>query len=428
MNAQINMNNIALGTCANISTSDKFKFIPLLDAAGFNKHVDNLIGQQKDFIYLLDKCFEKQQNAIIRITGCAGTGKTFTVINTSHFLNCHVLKLTPTNELANQINGCTIHSALRLDWQPGSILDSVTQEIEQLEYDPEYISKSLLASQEIVLNCNCFPNMVIIDEVGMIPFWLIHKIIQYFFQTFSPIIIILMGDRYQLRPVRCNFNIFNTNMPDLTFHDLDFSESNKRFEPSYKIIMDKLVSLIRLGEVQNDFEKVYDFIKMTFNQIDYMTETLMNRASQILAYKNATVDLYNQQYLSLGPKIHIPQIIDNIAYLDNKISLKPNCNIITTYKTNIPKGTRLIFEYHDAKEDALVCWLKKEKHCIYRNQSDGHFPVALAFATTVHKYQGSTIENDIIIDFDYNDNVYFMYTALSRVRSLLQIIGILHIK
>ena len=425
----MNINNIALGTSTDVSTSDSFKFIPLLDSTGFNKHVNNLIGQQKDFVYLLDKCFEKQENIVIRISGCAGTGKTFTAINTCNFLNCQVLKLTPTNELATQINGYTIHSALKLQWQPGSVLDTIANEIEKLEYDPEYLSKSLTLSQDICLyELNCFynPNVVIIDEVGMIPFWLVYQIIQYFFQNFSPIIIVVMGDCYQLRPVRCNFNIFNAPMPDITFHDLDLSESNKRFEPSYKIIMDKLVNLIKLGECQNNFEGVYNFVRNTFHQIDYMNEDLINKAAQILVYKNATVDLYHQQYLSFGSKVHLPQLINGCVIFEDVITLKPNCKIITTQKTHLLKGTRLIFLSYYPEEDSLVCLLNNEKEFITRK--DGQFPISLSYATTVHKFQGRTIENDIIIDFDYNNDVYFMYTALSRVRSIHQIIGVLHIK
>lgn len=390
------------------------------------------MGKQIEFVSLLDMCFKDDTNCVICVSGSPGAGKTFTVVQTCFFINDYVLKLAPTNALASQIKGRTIHSGLQLAWGVGSCLQSVTDQIQELEYDPKYIEKSLKLSEQITLKSDYFPKVVIIDEVGMVPFWLIYRIIRYFFENSTSVIVVVMGDRYQLRPVSCKYNIFNVVLPDIHIRHLDLSSFNKRFDDSYRGIMDSIMSLIREGETEGNFEHVYDYIRSTFPVIDYMTETLLKKTKKILAHRNSTVALYNRQYLSLkdSAKINLPQVKDNVVYKNVKITVKPFCEIVTIEPTReLPKGTRLTFCSYDPDADILNCYHDhKIPVSIKRNKNSGMFPIELAFATTVHKYQGSTIDAKVIIDFDYNEDVYFMYTALSRVRSLDQIIGILHIK
>lgn len=435
METKTNIDEVAPNASADIPPSGKFKFIQLLNPTGFDKHFRKLIGQQTRFVYLLDKCFKDDTNCVICISGCAGAGKTFTVVETCHYINASVLKLAPTNALASQIGGLTIHSGLELRWHVGSNLHTITECIKDMEYDPDYINKSLNLSEQIRLhemNCAWRPKIVIVDEVGMIPFWLVYQIVRYFFDNFSPVVVVVMGDRYQLRPVGCKLNIFNVDLPTISIRHCDLSDINKRFDPSYKIIMDTITSLIRAGEGDDgNFEPVYEYVKRMYTNIDYMTETLLRKTKKMLAYTNTTVSRYNRQYLSLDAanNVHLVQVRGGVIYKDVKITVRPRCEVITTLQTVIPKGMRLTFVSYDPNEDALECLdYNKTRIVVQRHKQTGMFPIELAFATTVHKYQGSTIDDDVIIDFDYNDDVYFMYTALSRVRSLSQVIGILHVK
>lgn len=440
METKTNVDNVAPNASANVPPSGKFKFIQLLNPTGFDKHFQKLIGRQTRFVYLLDKCFKDETNCVICVSGCAGAGKTFTVVETCRYVNAPVLKLAPTNALASQIGGLTLHAGLELRWHVGSNLNTITESIKEMEYDPDYIEKSLNLSEQIrlhELSCTWSPKIVIVDEVGMIPFWLIYQIVRYFFDNFSPVIVVLMGDRYQLRPVNCKLNIFNVELPAISIRHCDLSDINKRFDPSYKVIMDTITALIQSGEGKGEgiaavnFQPVYDYVKRTYPQIEYMTETDLRKAKKILAYTNATVSRYNRQYLSLesASNVHLAQVREGVMYKDVKITVRPRCEVITTRPTVVPKGTRLTFVSYDPNEDALECLDDDEKRVVVqRHKQTGMFPIELAFATTVHKYQGSTIDEDVIMDFDYNDDVYFMYTALSRVRSLSQVIGILHVK
>lgn len=429
MESQSNKQNLVLNTSANISPTTEFKWTQLTDTTGFNKHFQQLTNEQKQFVYLLDKCFKTNTNSIVLVSGCPGAGKTFMVVETCFYLNMEILTLAPTNSLATQIRGMTIHSGLKLDWSDTSRLYSIEGCIDEMEIDQHYVENCLQLSEPIAkfeLFCEWEPKIVIIDEVGMIPFWLTYQIIQYLNTHFSPVIIVMMGDKYQLRPVKCKLNIFNANMPNIRLETINLT-GNKRFEKSFKIIIDRIMYLISEGEKIDNFDNVYDYIKNTFPKIDYMTETLLTQCHRILAYKNESVAKYNKQFLELnGSKIHIPKIENNIVLKNDFITLKPNCEIITTQRCTIPKGTKMKFLSYDARSDTISCLCDGD--AVHLKRMNGQFPIKLAFACTIHKFQGSTIENNVIIDFDYSDDVYLMYTALSRVRSVSQIIGILHIK
>lgn len=423
MESQSNIGNIILDTATNSFSTGEFKNTQLIDTSGFNKHIQKLTSEQKKFIYLLDKCLGENTNSVIVVSGSPGAGKTFTVVQTCHYLNMQVLKLAPTNALASQISGFTIHHGLNLSWGEDSKLHKITQTIKDLDPDENYLTNCLHLSKPIAryeLKCAWEPTVIIIDEVGMIPFWLVYQIIQYFFQ--KPVVIVLMGDRYQLRPVECKYNIFNIDIPGLTPHTIDLT-GNMRFTESFKATIDQLMNCIRIGEKTGNFESVYKFIEETFPQIDYMTKTLYSKCNRVLAYTNEAVNKYNCQYLELeGPKIHLPRIEMGKVYKEDCVILKHKCTVIVTEKSVVPKGTHLIF--HSYKPDKVYC-LYRDRLVVIPRQREGRFPLKLAFASTIHKFQGSTIDDNIIIDFNQCKDVYLMYTALSRVRSLKQIVGVM---
>lgn len=432
METHLDNNQITLQARADGITPWIFKFIPLIDATRFNEHFQKLEKKQQEFIFLLDECLKEKKNCVISVSGCAGAGKTFTVVETCKLLKLSVMRMAPTNSLASQIGGTTIHSGLGLSWGGDSELAEVTKNIQSLDaMNDDYIFKSLTLSQSICekeLYCPLKPDMVIIDEVGMIPFWLTYQIIQYFFKHFNPVIIVLMGDKYQLRPVECHMNIFNAILPNISLREIDLSTVNKRFDSSYNDIINQLMNFIRLGERTMEFNQAFDFIRKTFKVIDYMTEPLLKETKSVLAYKNATVNRYNEQYLNLdGKKVKLVMIVDDKVFPDKYVVLKQDCDIFITQRTMYPKGTRLKFRFYDSNSDKLVCEYLNSVVTISRCPCSGMFPVQLGFACTIHKYQGSTIDHSVIIDFDYCSDVYLMYTALSRVRSLSQVIGVLHI-
>ncbi|GIY41335.1 polyubiquitin [Caerostris darwini] len=79
-----------------------------------------------------------------------------------------VLKMAPTGKLAKSINGYTIHKAMNLEWGPTSALQNISEKIDQLEKDENFINKCFELSLPILeteLNCYFNPQIVVIDEV-----------------------------------------------------------------------------------------------------------------------------------------------------------------------------------------------------------------------------------------------------------------------
>lgn len=424
MNVENDKNNLILDTRTERGTSSIFKYINLINSVGFDKHCDQLTESQIKFIDLINNWFRERSNLVCVVTGGPGTGKTFTVVESLKYVDVNILKVAPTNKLARAIHGLTIHTGFKLGWEEGTYLHNVYELIQELEVNEEYVSSCLSSSSiisEVALNCP-FQNIeiVVIDEIGMVPFWLTYQIIVYLFKKFNPLLIILMGDENQLRPVGCLYNIFDVQLPNIPMTLLNFNENN-RFTPEYKVIIDNLK--------QNLNQNVVDCVRNHFPIYENMTESLFKKCNKILAYRNKTVDRYNDQYLDFieGPNILLINVMYNKS-LEGAIRVKRGCKVRSTTNADIQKGTDMIFLGYDNKIDIIFCELfDKKQVALSRNKFTGNFPIEVAFATTIHKFQGDTIDDYIIIDFDHNTDVHLIYTALSRVKSMDQIIGIINI-
>ncbi|XP_015931161.1 ATP-dependent DNA helicase pif1-like [Parasteatoda tepidariorum] len=429
MNSQMHNTNVILNTPTESGTSRVFKHIDLLDPSGFDKHCKSLTPSQLEFVHLIQEWFQAPHPLVCLVTGGPGTGKTFTVIQTLYFVNANILKVAPTNKVARAIRGMTIHTAFQLKWVEGTRLHSISETINGLdnkdfEHDA-YISTCLKASADISekeLNCPYSDlHMVVIDEIGMVPFWLTYQLIVYLFKTFRPLLIVLMGDEHQLRPVRCSYNVFDVNLPDIPMKRITLTENN-RFTPEYQVTIEQLKILI------NHFEQMTHYVRCHYPVYNYMTETLFRKCNAILAYQNNSVARYNEQYLDLlpGPSILLLKLSTPQTF-EEAIRVKMGCRVMSTSNKNVPKGTVMTFISYDNKNDTITCQLSDEKFVtLLRSSYTSNFPIEMAFATTIHKFQGDTIDHSIVIDFDYATNAHLVYTALSRVKSLHQILGIVH--
>lgn len=344
------------------------------------------------------------------------------VIETLKYVNANILKMAPTAKIALKIGGLTIHSAMKLKFGKSSLFEKITSDIEKL--DPshsDYIKKSLDISKEFYkcINCSRNPHIVVIDEIGMLPFYLTYQIIQYFFSFGVPKLFILMGDEHQLKPVKCQFNIFNTKI--LEYKKL-YLEDNHRFTANYNSVIKFLKNLMDEGNI----ECFITYINNTYPILNDIYESTLKQCHHVLVHTNEAVEKYNNFYIENlpGPTIIIPKIEDGVVCMQNSIILKKNCEIFVTQNCIVPNGNILTFISHDLEKDVLVCEDSNSSVDIRRGKL-GQFPVSVGFASTIHKFQGETINGSLLIDFDGNTTeMNLIYTALSRVRSMDQIVGI----
>lgn len=418
---------MAVDACTNEIPVGFFKSIPLYDIGGFYEHVNTLTKQQKVFPSLLNDWFQAPSNDIIVVSGSPGSGKTFTVIETLMYVDTQILKMAYTAKTACSIGGSTIHSTLHLKWDESSFLYNLISDIQKInDEDEDYKTKCLNLSKMLQdhLACMYHPRIIVIDEVGMISFWLTNEIVKYFFtQSTDPKLIIMMGDEFQLKPVDCKYNIFN--IKTFPFKMMQLSD-NKRFTPDYNVIINQLKDLMR----QKNEDDFFAYISATFPILENAYDYHLKECNRVLVYTNETAKKYNNFYIEQlpGPRILFPKIKNgHVLHPNDFITLKKNCDIVVTRNCIVPNGTFLKFIEYDNIHDLLVCQNPNEntKVSLSRDFYSKNFPIAVGFATTIHKFQGQTInEPKILIEFDQSRDMHLIYTALSRVRSMDQIIGV----
>ncbi|KAG8173832.1 hypothetical protein JTE90_016321 [Oedothorax gibbosus] len=143
---------------------------------GFQKQVDTLTPSQLAFPYLLHAWLLQPAHQLVLVAGGPGSGKTYTVTQCLNHVQIPQLRMAYTARVACKMQGQTIHSALKLDWSKESALDKLFKELE-LETDSQVcIQKSNGLMQEF--RCFARPQVVIIDEIGMVAHWLVYWIIQ----------------------------------------------------------------------------------------------------------------------------------------------------------------------------------------------------------------------------------------------------------
>lgn len=387
---------------------------------GFDKHVTTLSESQQAFPYLLDEWIKHPEQMVVIVAGGPGSGKTYTVTSCLDRINVPQLRMAPTARVAQRIGGSTIHSALRLNWSKGSVLSQLEKELQHETNSDVCIKKSAVLLSEF----NSYaPDIVVIDEIGMVSFWLVHWIIQYFFSHERPLLFIVMGDPNQLRPVKASDNVFGIPL-HYQIKRIDLYES-KRFTPDYLPIIEKLRKYVD----DHDETGCFTYICSYFPVVEEINSDILKKCTRALVYLNSTVESYNKFYLKRlikGEKICLKRKpFDNIHSID----VKTGCLIFVTQNTMVAKnGTPLIFLkfVESEKCDYVEC-----KHLdsddvvkLYRNQY-GDFPIVVGFAGTIHKFQGDTMDDAAIaINFNGNRDLHLVYTALSRVRSMKQIVAI----
>lgn len=397
-----------------------FESIRTWNDTRFYKHVNTLSENQRRFLTLLNAWFKSKLNDIILISGSPGSGKTYLVNETLKHVNANILKMAPTAKIALKIGGLTIHSALRINFSESSLFKKIISDIEKLDdEDDDYIIKSLNISKEVRKCMQCYQNpaIILIEEIGMIPFWLVYEIFQYF-SCNPPKLFIFVGDKHQLKPVKCNFNIFNTKILD--FKNI-YLEDNKRFTTDYNSIINCMKNLMDQG----DELRFFNYINETYPILNDVNECTLKECNRVLVHTNETAEKYNNFYIETlpGPKIIIPKIVNGTVYTQDNITLKKNCDIFITQNCVVPNGTFLNFISHDLEKDVLVCKYSNSSVYVARGKF-GQFPVTVGFASTIHKFQGETISENLLIDFDKSVEMNLIYTALSRVRSMDQILGV----
>lgn len=395
--------------------------------SGFNKHYLTLTASQKQFADLVLNWLKDLRNLLVIISGGPGTGKSYAVKNTLDFLNTVQLKMAPKAKNACSLGGRTIHSALNLAWTDDSPLKQIESLVEHVEEETLYLAQSQVIQK--AFQCPISPTIIIIDEIATVNAWLVYWMIDYFMtRTPYPLLFVVMGDSYQLNPVKCKYNIFSLTCLEklCEVRRLHFTEG-KRFTPEYEGIIRRLKEFIN----EENEMGLFEFLNEKYPIVEAISRKMILEVDRILCYRTRIADYYNKIYVDhkmAGEPMQLNLSPDRHLEDTNYFNVKPNCLVRVTRNgySNVCNGTELLFKAYNETRDEICCIDAHSQNEVWvRRCSKWSFPIELAFAGTIHKFQGETLnETQILIHFGGSRDLRVIYTALSRVRSMSQILAV----
>jgi len=355
------------------------------------------------------------------LTGSAGTGKSYTIKKIIEHFDRNNVKygLTAlTGCAATLINGNTLHSYLCLG------IDKKLNEIYKdiLNFKPKY---NKLKELEVL----------IIDEISMMNNELIElidnlfKMIKNNDKIFGGIQLILIGDFHQLPPVNGNYCFTSDVWDKLNLRKVILKELIRQKEDTE---LQEILEEMRTGKISdNSFEKLNNLKNTIFNgdikptklyPINVNVDKINENAFKKLLKKN------NNNFKTYEAFSKYPD--KNIRNYDISLTLNAQIMVIRNISTeeHLVNGTRgIVTELND--KSVVIKDIDNRIHTInyhtdinknVKNQIS-FMPLKLAYAISIHKSQGSSIN---CLELDLGDDIFVSgqaYTALSRGTNLKNI-------
>jgi ATP-dependent DNA helicase PIF1 len=364
------------------------------------------------------------------ITGPAGTGKSVTLRKIISSLTQNERKFGVTSTTGNSailIGGKTLHSYLGI----GLAKDSAEDIFRFVRYKLSHVAKKL---REI--------DTLIIDEISMLDAELFDKISRYLCllrksdKPFGGIQLILTGDFCQLEPVvgdycfkasewsRLNLKVIKLQQQIRQDGDSEFQEilSKLRYGRCDDTILTRLKSL-----KDTDFNGVIPTILYsknvdvdTINRVEYLKLLSTGVETKRYSYINHGTSSDKPKIVNWANSLNIPELIE--LCVDSQVLVTANID----QKSGIVNGTRGVVV--ELKPKSVVIKLVSGSLYevgYYKNTlvedpdiALSFMPLKLAYALTIHKSQGMTLD---AIEIDIGHNIFASgqaYTAISRAKNL----------
>ena len=368
----------------------------------------------------------------IYLTGSAGSGKTYLLNKYISYLEDHdiaVAVTASTGIAATHMNGMTIHS-----WSGIGIRNFLDEKgLSELE-DKKYLWKRFEKAR-----------VLIIDEVSMLhasQLDMIEKVCRRFKRNDKPfggLQIILSGDFFQLPPINKSGQenesgmIYNSKAWGILNPAVCYIEEQHRQEDN---LLTEILNTIRTNTME---EKHYELLRSRIGA------KLKNEAKATKLFThNINVDDLNSielaqieneeiisQMTSSGPE-NLVDILKKSCLAHESLKLKIGAEIMCI-KNNFEEGYvngsrgKVIGFEEETKNPIIKLYNDKKiilKPQLWAIEEDGkikaslsQIPLRLAWAITIHKSQGMSLDNaeiDLSRSFSYGMG----YVALSRVRTL----------
>lgn len=393
---------------------------------------DELRGIQVLPEYLAVKDLINENFPLIFVTGGAGTGKSTFIRWLDNEFKGKTLICAPTGIAALTISGKTIHSLCR--FPPSWIVES----------DIKLYPKSLAKHAKIL----------IIDEVSMVDANVLDSINKFFQvnrnskKPFGGITVVMVGDLFQLPPIVTNVTrpLFSATYRSPKFfaaHAISESKFHaiiltKAFRQTDQLFVDLLANIREGKNLKSTLN--------TFNTTCKITNEPPEGAIW-LAPRHIDVDRVNDERLKKLPgKVHVfdgvitGKFSEKQLPVPNRIELKIGAQVLIAKNSSkyVNGDVATVTEIFTDRIKAMLASTKKvvevpmniwEQFDYKFNEETGaiervvigtyrQLPAVLAWAITIHKSQGLTLDR---VHLDLGQGAFETgqtYVALSRCRSL----------
>ncbi|SRR6266568_3159349 len=387
---------------------------------------------QKDALYIL------KMGHNVFLTGSAGSGKTFLLNEYIHFLKEKSVEIgitASTGIAATHMNGRTIHS-----WSGMGIKEEMTDtEIMKILYKP-YLRATILPAK-----------VLIIDEVSMLHAYhldLVNRICKAFRNNplpFGGLQVILCGDFFQLPPVSKN------GVPSHFIFDSDaWEEMDIKICYLHEQFRQEDVNFLQLlNEIRNNnvSETTKYHLQKRLNMpiaIDIPPTRLYTHNLDVDAINSFELQKIKEEpkmfHMTSSGNITLVEVLKKSCLAPEELFVKKGA-VVMFVKNNFGKGyvngtLGKIIGFDKESNYPIVETTRKEKiiaepesWTIEENDNIiaeiSQVPLRLAWAITVHKSQGMSLDA-AVIDLSKSFEPGMGYVALSRVRTLegIQLLGI----
>jgi ATP-dependent DNA helicase PIF1 len=387
---------------------------------------------------------EKQQEAVdlvkqgnnILLTGSAGTGKSFTlktIIKTLEENNKNYGLTAMTGSAACLIGAQTLHSFMGIGLGTGTVEECLLK----------------IRKRASVLRTLKSLDVLLIDEISMLDVNLFQKIStiigiikatnykedclekELIIKTpFGGIQLVFIGDFYQLPPINGLYCFMSLIWEKCNIKTVILEELIRQKDD---ILYQKMLRIIRKGKCTDNILYVLEKLKDTkfANGIEPTKLYPIN-----IDVNKINADEYNK-LVEKGNKSFYYKAYSNVLINENAlkeydVNLIEGAQVMITRNVDITRklvnGTRCIIKKLN-NDSVIIQDINGNYHNIeyFKDINDNnktficHMPVKLAYAMSIHKSQGMTIN---ALEIDLGKNIFAngqLYTALSRGTSLKNI-------
>lgn len=415
--------------------------------------------------------FKKGENLFI--TGPGGTGKTKLIHQLVNYMHHMGLKyqVCAMTGCASLLLGCksrTLHSWSGIKLAKGTIDETIRQVIRNKKTVSSWKNTNILIVDEVSMMSKKIFDLC--EKLG--------RIIRKNENPFGGIQVIFTGDFFQLPPVGdekdddTNKFAFESDKWFQVFtlqNNIQLTTIFRQTDKEYiKILLE-----IRKGEISNEGKELLQkYVKRPFNKsehngsiptklfpvkskVDYVNTAMFSKLEgeniifENIEKKNATLYLDTNkliepdillkcQSLSVEEMAYEIETMNKTINIEKSLKLKCGALVMCTFNIDLENGIcngsqGIIVDFKEEFIDfrsiscPIVLFSNGQKRCItyqyYQNEEYpsiviGQIPLCLAWALTIHKIQGATLE---MADMDLGKSVFEYgqsYVALSRIKSL----------